>query len=185
MRSDEGHGGRTSRGVEGDFDEFAAAAFTRLSALAGLLGHDAAAADDLVQHALMKTFLAWKRVHTDPLAYARRIMVNRRIDVWRRQRREQPDDLTADPPSPADHAESAAAQDMIVRALKELTLRERQVVVLRYFEDLTGGQIADELNISLGTVKSTLNKALGKLRVSPEIAAHHGPLYSAGTKELL
>lgn len=173
--------GRARPGDGPTFDEFAAASIRRLAQLATLLSDDASTADDLVQHALTKTFLAWRRVHSDPMAYARRIMLNRRTDLWRR-RREQVSATPIDMAAPTDVAESAAAQDMVVRALP---LRDRRVVVLRYFEDLTGAQIADELNLPLGTVKTILSRALAKLRVSPDIVANQPSLAHRDTKERL
>lgn len=156
--------------VGSTFEEFAAASANRLAQLATLLSDDASTADDLVQHTLTKTFLAWRRVHSDPFAYARRIMLNRRTDLWRLRRehtRDMPPDVVAD----TDVAEAVAAQVMVVRALRALPMRDRRVVVLRYFEDLTGAQIAEELNIPLGTVKTILSRSLAKLRVSPDIVA--------------
>ncbi len=97
-------------------------------------------------------------------------MLNQRTDWWRRLRgREQVTDELPDAPAFGDLADAHARQDAVLQALRGLTQRERAVVVLRYFEDLPEAQIAAELGIATGTVKSTLYRALGKLRVSPDL----------------
>ena len=156
--------------VEREFNEFVARSSHRLAQFATLLVNDRHTAEDLVQTALVKAYLSWPRARNSPVAYARRIMLNQRTDWWRRLRgREQ---VTAEPPdAPAfgDLADAQASQDAVLQALRGLTKRERAVVVLRYFEDLPEAEIAVELEIAVGTVKSTLFRALGKLRVSPDL----------------
>jgi RNA polymerase sigma factor (sigma-70 family) len=97
-------------------------------------------------------------------------MLNQRTDWWRRLRgREQVTADVPDAPAFSDLADVQARQDAVVQALRRLTARERAVVVLRYFEDLTEAEVAAELGIAVGTVKSTLFRALAKLRVSPDL----------------
>ncbi len=156
--------------AEREFNDFVAGTSRRLAQFATLLVNDRYTAEDLVQTALVKAYLSWPSARNSPVAYVRRVMLNQRTDWWRRLRgREQ---VTAEPPdAPAfgDLADTQASQDAVLQALRGLTKRERAVVVLRYFEDLSEAQIAAELDIAVGTVKSTLFRALGKLRVSPDL----------------
>ena len=154
------------------FDEFVRACSFRLYRVAVLLTGDHARAEDLVAESLARVFLAWPRIHTgDGFGYARRTLINLHTDWWRGLRR-RPETLTdqlPEVPDGADHGGDVARRDGIVRSLRRLTRRERAVVVLRYFVDLTEQETAIELSISLGTVKSTNARALAKLRVSPDL----------------
>lgn len=119
------------------------------------------AAEDLVQAALERLYVAWPRVARESApAYARRTMVNLSTDRWRRRRREV---IVADPPERVGVATDAQHVDL-VRALASLPPRERQVVVLRYYADLTESSVADLLGVSLGTVKSSASRGLATLR---------------------
>jgi RNA polymerase sigma-70 factor (sigma-E family) len=157
--------------AEREFHDFVAGSSRRLAQFATLLISDRHTAEDLVQTALVKAYLNWPSARNNPMPYVRRVMLNQRTDWWRRLRgREQ---VTAEPPDGptfGDLADDQASQDAVIQALRRLTKRERAVVVLRYFEDLSEAQIAAELGIAVGTVKSTLFRALGKLRVSTELA---------------
>lgn len=151
-----------------EFAAFMAASTPALARTAWLLCGDAHLADELVQQALVRTYLAWPRARDrDPLAYARRVLANLRIDTWRRRRREvlvDPVDLPhGAAPSGADRL---ADRDRLVRALATLTTRQRRVVVLRHLEGLSETEVADDLGVSVGTVKSTASRALARLRDS-------------------
>ena len=162
---------------EQEYRTFVEQSQRRLLHFAALLTPDPHGAQDLLQAALVKTYLHWRTAQNNPVAYVRRCMVNQRTDWWRRVRgRER---VTADVPDlaiPDDHADVHARQDALVKALRTLTVRERSVVVLRYLEDLTEQQVADELGIALGTVKSTMFRALGKLRVAPDLRLTDTPV---------
>ena len=153
-----------------DFDEFAGAAWPRLRRSAYLLSGDYHLAEDLAQTALARTYAHWRRVRRDDaLAYARRVLVNANIDRLRRRRLLEVGDgdhgtALAQAPSPPD--ERSDERDELVRMLRALTDRERRVIVLRHYFDLSEREVADELGIAPGTVKSTLSRALAKLRVS-------------------
>jgi RNA polymerase sigma-70 factor (sigma-E family) len=150
---------------ESEFREWAMAAQRRLLHFAELVSGDHGRAEDLLQDALVRTFAAWPRLATgNPEAYARRCIVNRRIDWWRR--RSATEASYVDPPVPpdADFAASADQRMMVLAALRRLTLRERTVVAMRFWLGLTEVQIADELQIAVGTVKSTTARAVAKLR---------------------
>jgi len=129
-------------------------------------------ADDLAQTALVKTYAAWSKVRRDDaMAYTRRVLVNANIDRLRR-RRTRPAEVSdtlvgavADWPAPA-HTQAVDDRDELVRLLGGLTERERKVLVLRYYFDLAEVTVADELGISVGTVKSTAAKACMKLRAT-------------------
>ena len=155
------------------FDDFVHSCSYRLFQVGCLLtGGDIHRAEDLVADALARTYLAWPRIRSgDAFGYARRTLVNLHTDWWRRLRRRE--FVTSRPPERADgtdHSGDVARRDSITRSLRRLTHRERAVVVLRYFLDLTEQDTAAELGISLGTVKSTNARALAKLRASPDLA---------------
>lgn len=156
------------------FPDFFRAVSPRLLHTAWLLTGDRHRAEDLVQHALARTYAAWGRVrHEDATAYARRVLVNAHTDWWRRaQWREQPVGELPERSRP-DETASLHDRDALVRALDTLGRRERLVVVLRYYADLDIESVADLLGISAGTVKSTSSRALAKLRVSTEFT-HDG-----------
>lgn len=157
------------------FAAFVAASAGRLQRIAELITGDPHQAADLTQSALERAYLNWPRVQADdPMAYVRKIVVNQYRD-WLRARMRRPERSTGllpERPAAGDFADRHAQRDLVLGALSVLTRRERQVVVLRYFADLSGPQIAEELDIAHGTVKSTLARAIDKLRVVPELAAH-------------
>jgi RNA polymerase sigma-70 factor (sigma-E family) len=150
-----------------DFSAFAVSRWPGLVRLAFGLTGDRWMAEDIAQTALAKAYVAWRRVSRadDPDAYLRRILVNASNRRFRRRRvTEQP----GDPPEtavdgPADLVSERAA---LLTALRQLPPRQRAVVVLRYWEDLTDAQIAAALGCSPGTVRSQLSRALAKLRTS-------------------
>ena len=150
-----------------DFSAFAVSRWPGLVRLAFGLTGDRWMAEDIAQTALARAYVAWRRVNRadDPDAYLRRILVNASNRRFRRHRvTEQP----GDPPEtavdgPADLVSERAA---LLAALRQLPPRQRAVVVLRYWEDLTDAQIAAVLGCSSGTVRSQLARALAKLRVS-------------------
>jgi RNA polymerase sigma factor (sigma-70 family) len=101
----------------------------------------------------------------------RRCIVNAHTDWWRRTWREQPRSLVPDQPKRADMTTMHAARDVVLRALARLTARERAVIALRFYLDLSEFQIAHELGIAPGTVKSTVARALTKFRADAELRA--------------
>ena len=149
------------------FEEFVAARSASLLRTAFLLTRDHALAEDLLQTALTKAYLAWGRIEGNAEPYVRKILVNTYASWWRRRwNGERPTDELPETPHSDDRAgESGDLWD----ALGRLPRRQRAVVVLRYFEDLTEAQTADLLGISVGTVKSQTSKALAKLRIDPSL----------------
>jgi len=152
-----------------DFVEFVQASSPRLLRAAYLLTGDRHVAEDAAQTALVRTYAAWSRVRReDAFAYARRVLVNHVTDRWRRRLREYATGTLPDRPTKVDIAEEVALRQWLIGALASLTRRERAVTVMRYYFDLPEASVADELQISVGTVKSTSARALAKLRISAD-----------------
>jgi len=145
------------------FTSFVEQATPSLLRTAWLLTGDHHAAHDLVQAALVRTYVAWPRVRPETaLAYARRVLVNERTDRWRRTGAEH---AVATPPESAPTPGSATEdRDVVVRLLATLPEQQRKIVVLRYYADLSEQATADALNISVGSVKSAASRGLATLR---------------------
>jgi RNA polymerase sigma-70 factor (sigma-E family) len=156
-----------------EFGAFASSAYRRLQHAADLLTGDRARAEDLVQHALVRAYLRWPSIREgNPEAYTRRIIVNAYLDWWRRVRwRELPERETDHGGVLPDPAADVVRRDAVQRALARLTRRERAFVVLRFWYDLGEAQIAAELGVARGTVKSTLSRAMAELRDDPELSS--------------
>ena len=158
------------------FEAFVVARNAALSRTAYLLTGDHHRAEDLVQATWLKAAKAWHRIHGDPEPYVRRIMYHENVSTWRRHRHVREVALTA-----ADHPVAAQvdtdARVALRRALAQLTAKQRAVVVLRFYEDLTEVQAAKALGVSPGTVKSTTRQALARLRAA---APHLEELLSIG-----
>jgi RNA polymerase sigma-70 factor (sigma-E family) len=154
------------------FTQFVAARSTRLLRLAYLLTRDWASAEDLVQTALARAWFAWDRLSADPEPYVRRIIVHTYASWWRRRwNGEQPTEDLPEPAISVDPYSRSDNRDELWRALGRLPKRQRAVVVLRYFEDLSEREIADVLQCSVGTVKSQASKALVRLRLDESLLA--------------
>jgi len=136
-----------------------------------LLTGNLADAEDLVQSALAKTYLARNRIEESGAldSYVRRAIVNTQISWWRRRRLEEfPTDEVPDQ-AVADYPVSTDLQDSLRRAIDRLPQRMRAAVMLRYYEDMTEAEVAEVLGVSLGTVKSTVSRAVAKLRIDAEL----------------
>jgi RNA polymerase sigma-70 factor (sigma-E family) len=147
------------------FAEFAHARHGALYRYAYLLAGDRGLADDLVQEALTKTYIAWRKLR-DPAnaeAYARKAITSTAITWWRRKywHAERPRD---DVPEQPGAAEDSTARLWLWEELSRLPPRQRAAIVLRYYEDLTLAQTAEILDCSIGTVKSQVSDALKNLR---------------------
>lgn len=162
---------RADMPADDDFATWAGARYGSLLHAAHLLTGDRDSAQDLVQTALAKTQVAWRRVHTAPDAYVRRVMVTSHTDWWRRRTwLERPTEAVRDAPTAGDPVNAVDDRDALLRALRSLTARQRSVVVLRHYVQLSEAETAAALGCSLGTVKSTGSKALARLRVHPSLA---------------
>lgn len=164
---------------DAEFAEFLSGYGRQLLQTARLLTGDYHSGEDLLQAALAKTYLRWKRVRIDdPHAYVRQALVNGVRDNWRRRRWREVSLEAAElsngsfetPSGEHEHAD----RDSILRALRALTRRERQVVVLRYYEDLSEAEISRVTGIARGTVKSTAARGLAKLAASPHLNSPEG-----------
>ncbi len=123
---------------------------------------DPVQAEELVQAALEKVYVKWRRIdHGAATAYARKAVLNHHIDTRRHRSREV---LTERMPETTTTDHDVAETDALVHALATLALRERQVVVLRHYADLSEQEVAATLGIGLGTVKSSGSRGLAKLR---------------------
>jgi RNA polymerase sigma-70 factor (sigma-E family) len=145
------------------FEAFVRARHHALLRYGTVLTGNADTAADLVQDALERTGLAWSRVQQqgDPEGYVRRVMANRSISTWRKLRRER---LVSTPPEGS--YEDRPTDRVMWDALANLPRRQRTVLVLRYYEDLSEAEIARVLSIAPGTVKSQASKALASLRAA-------------------
>ncbi|GAB3074079.1 SigE family RNA polymerase sigma factor [Nocardioides zeae] len=153
--------------TEASFEEFIAASQPRLTALARSISRETAAADDLVQGVMEQMWIVWQKDRpVNPHSYARTALVRRHISSQRRAHRRR-EVLGMDPTDvPAPSSFDAATSDrwMLVDALRRLPPRQREVVVLRYFEDLTIEEVADLLGISQGAVKRHAHRGVARLR---------------------
>jgi RNA polymerase sigma-70 factor (sigma-E family) len=158
---------------DGGFAHFVEVRQRALQRTAWLLTGDWALAEDLVQTALARSWPRWERIRRrdDPEIYVRRVMVN----TWtgwnrRRWRAEHPTGAMPDYEAAGDLAAEVTARIAVRSALGSLTARQRAVLVLRVFDDLSEAQVAQVLNCAVGTVKSTMAKAVARLREDPRLA---------------
>ena len=152
------------------FDEFVASGSARLLRSAYLLTGDREDSEDLLQIALVRTARRWDVAHRSPLAYAHRVLVNLLHDRRRQLRRrvsERPLGELDDRRSPvSDAVEGLLDRAVIIAAVRRLPARQREVVVLRFFADLSVADTADAIGSSEGTVKTHTSRALLALRVA-------------------
>jgi RNA polymerase sigma-70 factor (sigma-E family) len=151
---------------EREFREFVAARSAALLRTAYLLSGDWGAAEDLLQVSLTKTYLAWRRLErieaVEP--YARRVLVNTATSWWRRRwHGERPTEVLPERAIP-DGLDARLERDALWAHVKELPARQRAVLVLRFYEDLSEVDTAALLGVSVGTVKSQCSRALATLR---------------------
>ncbi|MET7427167.1 SigE family RNA polymerase sigma factor [Dactylosporangium sp. NPDC005555] len=159
--------------AQDSFHAYVSGRLAALSRLAYLLCGDRHTAEDLVRVTLIKVARHWERVSAggDPDPYVRRVMVSRHVSLWRRRWRLV--QLTERPPERPvpDAAEAVSTALAVQAALAKLAPRQRAVLVLRYFEDLTETATAEAMRCSVSTVRSQTRDALAALRVrAPELA---------------
>ncbi|MEV6103202.1 SigE family RNA polymerase sigma factor [Streptomyces sp. NPDC051940] len=162
---------------EAHFQEFVRARWPRLVRTAYLLTGDVHDAEDLAQMALAKAYRSWPRVRrSDNVdAYVRRMLVSCNSDRFRKRRvRERLTDIPPDGPARQDTESRTEERQLLMAALAELPPRQRAVVVLRYWDDYSEGEVAEILGCSPGTVKSQAAKGLARLRTVPGLAAARG-----------
>ncbi|WP_346537343.1 SigE family RNA polymerase sigma factor [Micromonospora sp. DPT] len=151
------------------YEEFADSRLTALLRYAVMLTGDPHQAQDLVQDTMVRVQLNWRRVARaeSPERYVRRMLTNQYVD-WRRGSwmrrvllRGEPDESA---PPAADHAQEAVDRDQVWSLLARLPRRQRASLVLRYYEDLPDAEIAEVLGCAVGTVRSSISRALATLR---------------------
>jgi RNA polymerase sigma-70 factor (ECF subfamily) len=155
---------------DSSFEEFFAATYGRLVGLLFAVLHDRAQAEDVVQDAFASALLRWRSIrgYQDPEAWVRMVAFRRAVDARRRDTRRMRALLRlgsppSQPPLSADHVD-------LVRALDKLPLAHREVLVLCYVAELPVAQIAAELRLPVGTVKSRL--ARGRAALAHQLGPH-------------
>jgi RNA polymerase sigma-70 factor (sigma-E family) len=145
-------------------DELIASRGDALLRTAILLTGSRHAGEDLFQNALERVIRHWSRIDGDPEGYLRRTMSRLAIDRWRWRARHG--ERLGHPAVPAvdDGTEMLDLRDALLRAMSELPARQRAVLVLRYWEQLSESETATELGCSVGTVKSAGSRGLARLR---------------------
>jgi RNA polymerase sigma-70 factor (sigma-E family) len=161
-------------------ERFVAERGDRLLRTAALLAGSRADGEDLLQSALERLLRHWRRIDGDPENYVRRTLYNLAADGWRRQRVWQRKVALFEPAPPVDPVTVVDLRDAVVRVLARLPPRQRAVLVLRYFEQLSEAETAEALGCSVGTVKSTTARGLARLR---EMTASADRAKAAATKE--
>ncbi|MEJ7796074.1 MAG: SigE family RNA polymerase sigma factor [Nocardioides sp.] len=144
------------------FSEYVAARQTALLRTAYLLTGHRQDAEDLVQMTLVKVVPHWSKLHGDPDAYVRTVMVRESVSRWRRRRWREIVGATA--PEPVTDVPSSETRLDLQRALAALAPKQRAVVVLRFLEDLSVAETAQVLGVAEGTVKTQTRDALARLR---------------------
>jgi RNA polymerase sigma-70 factor (sigma-E family) len=162
--------------LDGEFREFMHARWPAMVRLAYGLTGDQGHAEDVAQAAFARAYASWPRVRRsgDPDAYVRQIVINENRNRFRKRR--VPERLTGSPPESAlvdvpwtDAIREYDERSALIAALRRLGPRQRAVIVLRYWLDLTEQETAAALNCSVGTVKSQASRALAALRQTTEL----------------
>jgi RNA polymerase sigma-70 factor (sigma-E family) len=156
--------------VESSFDEFVSTRVPPVLRFAGVLTGDRHLAQDIVQDVLLKVHKRWDTIADldCPEAYVRRMVVNEYISWRRKWARIVPTEDIADPRHllfAPDHAERLADRADVAERLRRLPPRQRAVLVLRYYEDLSDADIAELLGCTAGTVRGYASRALAALRI--------------------
>ncbi|HEY6312397.1 MAG TPA: SigE family RNA polymerase sigma factor [Streptosporangiaceae bacterium] len=160
--------------LDGEFREFMHARWPVMVRLAYGLTGDQGHAEDVAQTAFARAYASWPRVSRsgNPDAYVRRIVVNENRNRFRKHR--VTERLTDSPPESgtapwADAMRTSDERSAMIAALQRLGPRQRAVIVLRYWMDLTEHETAAALNCTVGTVKSQASRALATLRQDTEL----------------
>lgn len=165
-----------NQAAEQEFRQFVAARQGALFRAALLLTGHREDAEDLLQTALAKVAQKWDSLKpfSSPDAYVRRVLYNQRVSWWRRSRSRHETSMAdvMDREPRGDFASDSALRIALRRVLSELTVRQRAIVVLRFYEDLPESEVAEILGCTVGTVRSQTHRTLARLRAShPELAS--------------
>jgi RNA polymerase sigma-70 factor (sigma-E family) len=168
--------GTRAQRAKADFDQFVIVSSDALLRTAYLVVWDPGEAEDLVQECLLAVARRWPRVRKmdHPHAYARRVLINLALDGAKRRTRHRQElvgdetgTLAALPDeSSARRLHAVGVRAELIEGLARLPPRQRAVLVLRYFEDLSEAQVAELLGCSVGTVKSTASRGLTRLHAA-------------------
>ena len=152
---------------DAEFTEYVSERRTTFLRTAYLLCGDWAQAEDVVQVVLIKLYLAWPRVHRERAdGYVRKMIARTAIDEWRRPSRRAvlPGDSLIDLAPAAPEGFSYEERSVLLESLRQLPPRQRQVVVLRHWWGCSVAEVAKDLRITQGTVKSQTARALERLK---------------------
>jgi RNA polymerase sigma-70 factor (sigma-E family) len=153
------------RTVDDDLSELLAVRGRALLATAVLLAGSRPAGEDLLQAALERMLRRRPRLaEADPEGYLRRVLYHLAVDDWRRRRRRLEVLVAVEPPGEPDRTGEVQLRRDLVAALARLQPRQRAVLVLRYWEQLSEAEAAAVLGCSVGTVKSSASRGLARLR---------------------
>ena len=156
----------TADGAVLEFEDYVRTRQDALLRSARRLVPDPIDAQDLVQTALVRTYPRWENIADKALAdaYMRRVMINTRTEWWRNRKLEEVPSAELPEASIDDGAEQRADREMLRDVMRVLAPKQRQVVIMRHYGQLTTEETARALGMSTGTVKSTLHRALARLR---------------------
>src|ERR1700760_3000324 len=167
-----------SRGDRVAFGEYVRSRSHTLLRAAQAMTGNRADAEDLLQATLVKAYQSWDKID-DPAAldtYVRRVMVNTHISGWRKRRGgEDPTHEVPDSPPAEDATRDSDLRDVVQRAIDRLPRQMRAAVMLRFYDDMTEPEVAAALGVSVGTVKSTVARAVAKLRQDAELGGESLP----------
>ena len=160
----------TADGAVLEFEDYVRTRQDALLRSARRLVPDPIDAQDLVQTALVRTYPRWDGIADKALAdaYMRRVMINTRTEWWRNRKLEEVPSAEIPEASIDDGAEQRADREMLRDVMRVLAPKQRQVVIMRHYGQLTTEETARALGMSTGTVKSTLHRALARLRYELE-----------------
>ena len=183
--------GRSVTGCVAAVEELLAARGRHLMKAAIALAGSRPDGEDLLQAALERLLLNYRRIDSDAEGYVRRTLYNLAADGWRRRgvaRRWQP--VVAAPERWADGTDAVDIRDALVRLLAQLPPRQRAVVVLRYWEQFSEAETAAILGCSEGSVKSAASRGMSRLRelasqpaAQAAYPAQFGPVHRLSTPE--
>ncbi len=148
-----------------ELERFVLSASAPLLRAAYLLVGDRSLAEDLLQMTLTRVARRWSAARRSPDAYARRVLVNLARDHWRRLGRRVEEEPLIEELPVAGHEDAVASRDAVIGALRSLPLRQREVLVLRFYLELSVAQTAAAIGASEGTVKSYTSRATARMRV--------------------
>lgn len=152
---------------EPGFEQFVHDSATSLLRSAYLLCGDRSQAEDLLQLTLLRVARRWPAARRSPDAYARRVLINLSRDGWRHDRRRVAEaswESLRPEPGESDRTDAIAGREAVIAALRELPIRQREVVVLRFYADLPVAETAAAMGVSAGAVKSYTSRALARMR---------------------